>query len=388
MVVIGALFFQDLNSVLQKSDRGIYRVTADDRSAFGFAIGGGKYLVTCDHVIGHDSKIVINDPTGKPRNGFLVFHNPKMDLAVYRMDRVSPVSLNVNSDTVKAGSTAFLISSKPRERTWTVGAVAGVKREGEFAYVEMKGDFVKEDSGSPFLNSKGEVIGRYLASATAENPLAVGISGYNISQYLKDQVAPPAPPMVIGNIGQVLDTTRVSETADLDSRTLFTANPSQLLLVNDYSADFLNVMLPNGVTGYIRSAMVKIVTPNVSIGSQGIVNGFEVVRVVKTFDPSNLHESSDTAAWQKETVRFVSSVFSTAGREISTDISVQMDIGRSVDSSSELQAGDRIYFGTSKSLWAAIYLGNGEYISVNKAGKLITTRFGESATKPFYRALH
>jgi hypothetical protein len=159
-------------------------------------------------------------------------------------------------------------------------------------------------------------------------------------------------------------------------------------LVNDYSADFLAVTLPSGVVGYIRSSMVKIVTSNVSIGSQGVVNGYEVMRVVKTFDSSTLRPSTDTTAWQKETIRFVSAIFSTAGREISEDASVQMDIGRVVDNVDGLQAGDRIYFGTEKALWAAIYMGNGEYISVDKAGKLVTTKFADTATKPFFRALH
>ena len=98
--------------------------------------------------------------------------------------------------------------------------------------------------------------------------------------------------------------------------------------------------------------------------------------------------TSTNADWQKETARFVGAIFATSGREISDDASIQIDIGRPVNSVDDLQIGDRLYFGSNKSLFAAIYLGNDEYISVNKAGKLVTTKFGSTSSKPFYRALH
>ena len=377
------IIHQDSDAILKKFDRAVYAVRADDKLATGFVIGNGKYLVTRDHVIGSDSKISILEPKAPSHFGYLVFHNSKLDIAVYRMDRIAPVSFKVNSDAIQVGKPFFVMGNSRdlKGRAVAHGTLLSVQREGDGAYVEFSCSSSWLNSGCPMLNAKGEVIGMTQSSDR-------GLSGYSITQFLKDQTVPPDAPTVVGDLGQVLDTTRVCESADLDSRTLFFASPFQYLLVNDFSPDFLSVSLPNGTTGYIRTSMVKIVVPNVTTGTPGIVNGFEVTRVVKTVDPTNLKASSSVADWQKETVRFVNSVFTTAGRELSDDLSVQLDIGRPVESIDDLQQGDRIYFGKGNSLWAAIFIGNGEYISVNKAGKLITSKFGTSVSKPFYRALH
>ena len=390
MVRIGALVTQDFPPVLLKSERAVYAVKTEDHAGAGFAMGGGKYLITCDHVIGSDAKITILEPRTADRYGYLVFHDAKLNIAVYRMDRISPVSLSINTDSVKTGQSVYAVETLngTTDRTISQGSVSGVKREGDRADIQFELKLDPKTSGSPLLNAKGEVIGMAQASASGDNPLSAGISGYNLTKFLRDQAAPPDAPTVIGNLGQVLDTTRVCETPDLDSRTFFFASPLQFLIVNDYSADFLEVTLPNATKGYIRTSMVKIVVPNVTTGTPGVVNGYEVTRVVKTFDQSTLRATMSNADWQKETIRFVGAVFATAGREISDDVSIQLDIGRPVNSIADLQAGDRIYFGPSGSLIAAIYLGNDEYISVNKAGKLVTTKFVGTSAKPFYRALH
>jgi hypothetical protein len=390
MVLIGALMFQDPSEILKKFERGVYAVHTEDHDGVGFSIGGGKYLMTCDHVIGSDAKITVLEPKAATRHGYLVFHDAKLDIAVYRLDRVSPISLSISGDDQKAGKPVYVVSdeSGASSRTFASGTILGVNRDGDRAYYQFDLKLDKKDSGSPLLNAKGEVIGMAQASTSGGTTLSAGISGYNLNKYLREQAVPPDEPTVVGNLGQVLDTTRVCETPDLDSRSLFIAAPLQYLIVSDYSADFLKVTLTNGAVGYIRSTMVKIVVPNITKGTAGIVNGYEVVRVVKSFDASNLKASSTTADWQKETARFVGSIFATSGREISDDASIQIDIGRPVTSVDDLQIGDRIYFGSRNALFAAIYMGNDEYISVDKAGKLVTTKFGSTSAKPFYRALH
>ncbi len=370
--------------VTDRADKGVFKVITDDKVSAGFAIAGGKFLLTCDHVIGLDSKIKIEDSNSGSRNGYLVFHDSQLNVAVYRMDRPSSVSFVINTNSVKPGSMEWLAG--PRSR-YSTAEMTGIKREGDTAFVVMKGATSLEP-GSPFLNSKGEVIGMYQPSDSGSLRTMSGISGYSLTQFLKAQSAPPSAPTVIGSLGQVLDTTRACESADLDSPTIFTASPLQYLLVEDFSADFLKVTLPTGAIGYIRASMVKIIAENVTTGTQGVVNGGEVVRAVKTFDTSGLSATASTGSWQAETARFVEEIFSTAGREISGDMSVQMDIGKSVQSVGELQIGDRIYFGSAKSLWVAIYIGNDEYCSVTRAGKLVTTKFTPTSSKPFFRALH
>ena len=390
MVFICALMFQDQSAILRKYERAVYAIHTEDHDGVGFSIAGGKYLMTFDHVIGSDAKIAILEPKAAPRHGYLVFHDAKLDIAVYRMDRVSPVSLSISGDEQKIGKPIYVLSAQSGtgDRSIVFGTILGINRDGERADIQFDFKLDRKLSGSPLLNDNGQVVGMAQASTMDAATFSTGISGFSLNKYLRDQAAPPDVQTIVGNLGQVLDTTRVCETPDLDSRSLFFAAPLQYLIVNDYSADFLKVTLTNGAVGYIRSSMVKIVVPNVTTGTPGVVNGYEVARVVKTFDATGLKATSTNADWQKETARFVGAIFATSGREISDDASIQIDIGRPVNSVDDLQIGDRLYFGSNKSLFAAIYLGNDEYISVNKAGKLVTTKFGSTSSKPFYRALH
>lgn len=381
---------QDPTAILKKVEPAIYSVTTDDMAGMGFAIGEGKFLMTCDHVVGSESKITIQDPKGPARHGYLVFHDPKLDVAVYRMDRTSPVSLTINSDTIQVGKSAFIVSKSPDQDGPSIEKVtlSEVKHEGDRADVALTGTVSVKFSGSPVLNAKGDVIGMAQASASTGQILNSALSGFNLNKFLKDQSGPSQPTKYIGKLGQVLETTRVVESPDLNSKTFFMASPSQYIVVDDYSREYLKVIMPNGTEGYILAPMVQIVNPTLTTGTPGVANGNEIVRVVSTFDTSRLKASATNEEWMAESARFVGLVFATAGREISDDASVQIDIGREVKTVDDLQIGDRIYFGGAKVLRAAIYLGNGIYISVGKDGKLVRSKFDEASEKTFYRALH
>ncbi len=389
-MVLSLFAFQDTTAILKKVEPAIYAVTTDDLAGMGFAIGEGKFLVTCDHVVGSESKITIQDPKGPARHGYLVFHDPKLDVAVYRMDRVSPASLTISSETVQVGKSAFIVSKSPDLDGPSIARVtlSEVKRDGVRADISIAGSVSTKYSGSPLLNEKGEVIGMTQASSSSGQTLSSALSGFNINQFLKTQSATSEPTKYVGKLGQVLETTRVVETPDLNSKTFFVASPNQYIVVDDYSRDYLKVIMPDGTEGYILAPMVRIVNPTLTTGTPGIANGNEIVRVVNTLDPSRLKASATNEEWMAESARFVNLVFTTAGREISDDPNVQIDIGREVKAVSDLQIGDRIYFGNAKVLRAAIYLGNGEYISVGKEGRLVRAKFDDAPEKPFYRALH
>ncbi|MEI8281568.1 MAG: serine protease, partial [Armatimonadota bacterium] len=186
--------------ITDRAEKGVFKVIADDKISAGFAIAGGKFLLTCDHVIGHDSKIKIEDSLSGLRNGYLVFHDSQLNVAVYRMDRPSSVSFVINSNSVKPGTMQWLAGPKSR---FSAAEMTGIKREGDTAFVLMKGATTLE-VGSPFLNSKGEVIGMFQQSDSAASGMMSGISGYNLTHFLKAQSAPPSAPTVIGSLGQVL----------------------------------------------------------------------------------------------------------------------------------------------------------------------------------------
>lgn len=392
MVIVGAVLFQDASAeVLKKCESAVYGVTTDDLAGMGFAAGGGKYLITCDHVIGSDSKITIHaSKGGAPRHGYLVFHDPKLDVAVYRMDRVSPVSLKISTGSIVAGRPIYLIGAGPDEPASRVfrATIRGVDRSGERANVQFDGSISIKYSGSPLLNAKGEVVGMSQVSPEGGQTMAFGISGYSLAQFLRSQSSPAEPLRFVGKLGQVTESTSVYESASPDARVFFVAGPNQYLIVDDYDDQFLRVTLANGTYGYIRSSLVDIVDPNLATGTPGVANGFEVMRVLAAFDASTLHPTTSDADWLKECARFVGEIFDSSGRDISDDAGIQLDIGRDVATVDDLQPGDRIYFGNERQPRAAIFVGNNQYVSVSKQGKLVRSQLPDTPAKPFFKARH
>lgn len=388
MLILGIVSVQNPPAILNKVSVGVYAVQVEDHLESGFAIGNGKFLMTCDHVIGSDSKIAISGPKGAKWNGYLAFHDAGLNVAVYRMDHVSPYSFPIKGDAVKPGTRFFAFAPRPEGSALIAGNTSQEKRETESTNIQLSGALSTIHLGSPMINSAGEAIGMIQGSELSGGFVYFGLPRFSLAKFLRAQTVPPAAASIVGNLGQVLERTPVIAEPSADSSPLYMAGRNQYVIVSEYSLDYLRVSLPNGSSAYISKTMVAIVAQNVTLGAYGVVNGSEVNRVVKAFDATELRPTTTTEAWQKETARFVGLVFATAGREISDDLSVQMDIGRTVESVGELQVGDRVYFGKAGAVWAAIYLGNDEYISVSKAGKLVTTKFNSTSTKPFYRALH
>ena len=393
--MIGAIAFlgqtdAHMAAVLKKCQSAVYGITTDDLAGMGFAVAGGKYLITCDHVIGSDSKITIHDPKGLPRHGFLVFHDSKLDVAVYRLDRPSATSLKVSSDSTEPGKSVYVIGDAPDEPEPSIfsGTLTGVDRRPDRANLLFNTLASSKYSGTPILNVKGEVIGMSQVSPAGGKTLGTGISGYSLTQFLRKQGSPTEPTKYIGQLGQVIDTTAILASPDPDSISFFLAAPNQYLVVNEYSSDYMMVTLSNGSFGYVRSDMVDIVNSALTSGTPGIVNGSEVIRVLSAFDSSTLTATKTTSEWLKQCASFVAEIFVSSGRDISDDVLVQVDIGHDVVSADDLQVGDRVYFGKDNQLRAAIYVGNGQCTSVSKEGKLEAFPLPDRVSKPFVRAKH
>ncbi len=391
MVLLSAFIFQTPAAIQGKAEKGIFGVQVEDHIESGFAIGGGKYLVTSDHVVGSTSTITVLEPKSKSRKGYLVFHDLKMNVAVYRMDRLSPYSFSFNNGLLKPSTRFFVISPTTRMVDGGVpltGEISSVDSKSDTGQIRFSAPIGIVNRGGPIINFAGEVIGMIQDPDSTSKDAFFGITSARLSRFLRDQANPPVASTVIGNLGQALDRTVIYSTASADSSPLFMTSRNQYLVVSDFSPEFLKVTLPNGGVGYVPINMVSIVARNITLGDYGVANGREVIRAVQAIDAESIRPTSSEAEWRAETIRFVGSIFETAGREISEDISVQLDIGRSVATVDDLKIGDRIYFGKGSSLWGAIYLGDGQYISVSRAGKLVTMKFADSNSKPFFRALH
>ncbi len=388
MLFLSAYLAFDAEAVFKKCEKAIFTVNTSDGRGTGFAVKDGKFLLTCDHVVGTETKIEVLASKNETRFGCLVAHDPELDVALYRLDMSCPVSLKIATDKVNPGSQVFVIGSSLGflEKSISQGIVAGVRREGDRADIQFDASISSGNSGSPLLNSKGEVIGMAQFHLKNGNNLNFGLSGFNIDQFLR-QKPKKLNNEVIGNLGQAVETTNIYASPNTKSRIFYTAKQYKYLIVSKFTDTYHKVVMSNGVYGYARASQVAFLPQLVrsSSGAVGIANGAEVVRLAASFDESTLRESSTTSAWLAECANFVKCVFSDAGREISSDVDVQLDIGTEIKKFEDMQAGDRIYFRGPR---AAIYLGDGKYASVTKNGKLTISDYDEVAVEQTIAARH
>ena len=379
---------QNSQPSLSKFEGAVVSVQTADAVGNGFVIGKGKYLITCDRVVGSDSKIEISDGTNKLRTGYLMYHDYKLDVSVYRIDKPLAVWLKPATKG-KSMQRAFLVSRSQESGKISTESVAPFNQatvDGR-STIKFHSSTSLRVAGAPLLNSDGEIIAMSQIAPEGDQNLETGILAESIEKFLTDK-STDKETTYPGKVVQALDVTRVVATPDLDSRTYFTTVPLQYLRAEDYDDNFMQLTLPSGATGYIRKSMVRVLSSDVVVRSPGVANGYEVGRVIASFDTSSLHPSKTMVDWANECARFVHEVFLSAGRDISTDVQVQMDIGHEVTSIDDLAAGDRVYFGDTKNVRAAIYLGNDTFVSVSKEGKLVKSQFTSTSSKPFYKALH
>lgn len=371
--------------ILSPKDQGaIVEVITADLRAPGFVVGKGKFVLSADHVVGSDSTIKISDGTNPQRTGYLVLHDYTRDISLYRVDRPFERSLTVRSKQASTPFDASVVYRSGDKVQSTDVQVEGNELRGQGLYYTLKPSLPHQLAGAPVVNTKGEVVAIALGQ---DDTLNRALSAETLDQFLRHETTVEHSNK-LGKLVQTTDSTRILAAPDVDSPTYYTAVPLQYFLATDYDDQFMQMELPNGVQGYVRKTMVRVVNPAVTLSSPGVANGYEVVRVVNTMTSSEFKATKSNADWLAECAHFVHQVFLSAGRDLSADLSVQMDIGKEVPTIDDLTIGDRIYFGNAKLARVAIYLGNDEYISVGKDGKLARSKFEGTAAKPYFKALH
>lgn len=305
---------------------------------------------------------------------------------MYRLDRAAPTSLKLTTQKVNVGSQVYVIGTSlgMLEKSIFQGIVSGVRRAGDQAHIQFDAAISSGNSGSPLLNKDGEVIGMAQASLSEGESLNFGISSFNMVKYLSENT-PAKLGALLGKLGQATQNCEIHELPDPASKVYSTAEEHQFLILVENEGPYYKVLMSNGVHGYARKDQLTITEKTVRRQSIGIANGSEIKRIVESYDESKLRETSKSAAWLSECAHFVCDVFAAAGREISADVNIQLDIGRPVERLEHLAVGDRVYF---KGPRAAIYVGEGHYMSVSKQGKLVKGPFDAEARKQLIAARH
>lgn len=196
-----------LVSIYQTVSPGVLTVQASNVLGSGWVYSSDGYIVTNQHIVGTETKVEVDFPTGNKVYGNVVGADQNTDLAVIKVnvpaDQLHPLALG-DSDTLRVGQivvaigdplllngsmTSGIISALGRSQPSSVQAAGG----GFF----VNGDIIQTDallnhgnSGGPLLNLAGQVVGVNWAMAIDNSSgLPSGI-GYAISINTVKRVVP------------------------------------------------------------------------------------------------------------------------------------------------------------------------------------------------------
>ena len=196
-----------LVALYQAVSPGVVTVQTTTGLGSGWIYSSDGYVVTNAHVVGTETKVEVDFPTGTKVFGNVVGADQNSDLAVIKVtvsaDQLHPLSLG-DSDNLKVGQTVAaigdpelllgsmttgIISALGRSQPSSVQATSG----GNYA----TGDIIQTDallnhgnSGGPLLNLDGQVVGvNWAIQVDAQSGASSGI-GYAISVNTVKRVIP------------------------------------------------------------------------------------------------------------------------------------------------------------------------------------------------------
>jgi S1-C subfamily serine protease len=175
------------SAALTAAARSVVRITGtapacgQNQAGSGFVVADDR-VVTNAHVVAGVSEPVIETPGGQVLPGDVVYFDPKDDLAVIAVPGLSPDPL-VLADTVTRGSEGVIdgypfggpfVTTPAKVLSIDTASVADIYGSSQNPReVYTLATTVKEgDSGGPFLDSRGEVVG--VVFARAANTANVG----------------------------------------------------------------------------------------------------------------------------------------------------------------------------------------------------------------------
>jgi serine protease Do len=150
------------------------------KSGTGFAVGDGYIVTTADVLEGMQNPLVLTD-SGTRYKARVVKIDPELNIGLLKLPEKSGVaSLPLgDSSKVMAGHFAISIGNQSgRTNSVSLATISGMLTQGVFSgshfyprLLQISGSVGAGSSGSPLLNSRGEVVGM-LAAAPVVEPIA------------------------------------------------------------------------------------------------------------------------------------------------------------------------------------------------------------------------
>lgn len=182
-------------------------VKIEGRSCNGIGVGSGfvvapNYIVTNAHVVAGMRHPYIQDENGRIRTTVAAF-NPDDDVAILKTDRIEGRSLPLTQEQVTIGSQGVALgypggksfTAQPGviiDRFMAVGRdIYGEKPTKREVYA-LKADIEPGNSGGPFIDQNGEVLGLIFARSTTNQQVGFALSIPAIKDALSKAQAQPS----------------------------------------------------------------------------------------------------------------------------------------------------------------------------------------------------
>lgn len=408
VAVLSLSSFKDASGLYSRVSPSVVTIETNLSSGTGFFVRGGKYVVTCFHVIRNSSYILI-EKKGVRCTG-VAFADPAADIAVLSVSGGTQRSLSVKTTLPRSGSAVFAIGSALGilNNTISDGIVSGTRRVRQDVMIQFTAPVSPGMSGGPLVDSSGIVVGMIAAGIDEGQNLNFAVSGKTISQSIARAEAAlrRKPPVVkqtntpqirstrssggsprgpkpngtlrvIGKLGQVVSASPIHAEMDSGSLVYSMTSDFQYLVVNTTSSDkWLAVKLVNGKSGYILSENVAILPYEVTVPE----NGQPVAQDLPAFDLTTTQGKVGSAAFGNlgrpyvakgtrlesgvSNASFVRIIFETCQAGVLPEtVKEQMEVGTEVSRLEDMKLGDRLFFSgvVTKEMETGIFLGYGSF---------------------------
>lgn len=151
-----------LEAALASAKQSTVTVRTAQGHGSGFAVGDGSYILTNSHVVGDAPRVTLVTAGGLSIDGQVSQVSKERDIAVIRIEGLRLPPLHINTSIPDAGANVYAVGSPLTELlngTVTSGIISGIRLMDGYEWIQSDTAVSPGNSGGPFLDSNGSVIG-------------------------------------------------------------------------------------------------------------------------------------------------------------------------------------------------------------------------------------
>lgn len=175
LIVISMLLLTDyvyaditVSQIVNKYSSSVVKIVTFDEKDQQISLGSGFFIstdgdiATNHHVLEGSTRAIIKTNDGKEGEILEIINDaPELDLLIAKtsLKSTTPVPLG-DSDTITVGQEIIAIGNPAGlEGTVSNGIIGGIRKEGDFKYIQITAPISQGSSGCPIIDKTGKVIG-------------------------------------------------------------------------------------------------------------------------------------------------------------------------------------------------------------------------------------